>query len=121
MQTPMATNETRISLSEAVALFPKRNGKSVKVETLKRRIKHGCRGVKLYGIMSGACWYTTVEAVDRFHAELTAKEMGANDAPTHRETSKAAKDYLKRLGIGTSGKAKKEVRKGHKQVAKKVS
>lgn len=113
--------ETEVSLAEAVDLFPKRNGKAVTVATLKRRIKVGCRGVRLFGFMSGACWYTTKEAIERFHAELTRREIGPsvdNNGPKRRESSRAAKDYLQRLGIGTgSARNKKQKRQASDKAA----
>lgn len=98
-----------ITLSEATAYFPKRNGKPVTLATLRYRIKVGCRGVKLDGWLSGGRWFTTREAIDRFHAELNSR-AGVNAKAirqaNRRAQSKAARDYLKGIGIGVKGKTK---------------
>lgn len=100
-----------ITLSEATEYFPKRNGKPVTLATLRYRIKVGCRGVKLDGWLSGGRWFTTREAIDRFHAELNSR-AGVNAkairqvSANRRAQSKAARDYLKGIGIGVKGKTK---------------
>lgn len=90
-------NADYITLEEATRLFPLRRGKPVTVATLRYRIKHGCRGVRLEAFLSGGAWYTTQAAIDRFHAALNAKANST--APLRRKTSQAAKDYLRKLGI----------------------
>lgn len=107
-----------LPLAEAARLFPARNGQHPTVATLKRRIKVGCRGVKLGGRLSGACWYTTREAIERFEAELTRRELGsaaagevASGSAARRASSKAARDYLSKLGIGRDQENKTKQRR----------
>lgn len=104
-------SEQVLSLSEASTYFPSRTGKPVTLAGLRYRIKVGCRGVKLEAFLSGGIWFTTREAIDRFNSQVNEK-AGGNAKAIRRASSKAARDYLKGLGIGgkqkTKAKAKRE-------------
>lgn len=111
-------NAEYITLEQATAYFPLRYGKPITTATLRYRIRNGCRGVRLEALLSGGTWYTTKAAIDRFHDQLKEKSL-TNAPPLRRTTSKAARDYLKGLGIG--GKENRKDRRASQSKAKAKS
>ena len=76
-----------ITLTEAAKLLPRRGGKHVSIDTLKRWIKKGCRGVRLAGGPVGNVWYTSREALDEFRAACAAR-AGVQPVKTLAERSR---------------------------------
>lgn len=61
------TNGNALTLADAAALLPRRNGKKLHLITLKRWIIRGCRGVRLAATGLGNEWCVTLE-----HAQQSA-------------------------------------------------
>ena len=62
--------ETLVPFGAAAKYVPRRRGRKVAATTLWRWITAGFRGVRLEGLRTPAGWATTVQAVQRFLAEL---------------------------------------------------
>jgi hypothetical protein len=99
-------------LAAAARLFPMRNGQFVSVQTMMRRIKRGCRGVKLEAVVDGHQWFTTKDAIERFQRACTQAALGAAepewDADVVRE-NEIAKDFLKSKRGKRRGKENQKV------------
>jgi hypothetical protein len=86
--------EERLSLKEAAKLPPSyREGKPTHVSTIHRWITRGVRltsgeVVRLEGARLGGRWITSVQAMERFMARLTAGALGdaTTNAPIIRTT-----------------------------------
>ena len=80
-----------------------------------RYIRHGIRGVRLEGVRLGGRWITTLEAIDRFSADLTnrcplpgepgagtqeASEAGSSrSCPPYQQRQARAAQELVTLGV----------------------
>jgi hypothetical protein len=86
-----------ITLREAAELLPRNaNGKPTSVETLKRWITDGYRGIKLGGGKVGKRWCTTISAVTQFMAECSA-QAGIQASPTSAARERESQRIRKRL------------------------
>ena len=98
--------EETFSLAEATKGLPcRRKGKRPNVATLYRWAQVGCRGVRLETICIGATRCTTMEALQRFFDELTARaehrlvtEFPGKTA-TRRRQIEAAEKRLAAAGV----------------------
>lgn len=76
------STETLLSLRDAAKRLPgRRQGKRPAVETLYRWTLHGCRGIVLESVQIGGTRCTSLEALDRFFAALTAAGPAGQPAP----------------------------------------
>lgn len=84
-------SEGLIHLSEAARYCPHRNGRKVHINTIVRWVKFGSRGVYLEALdtPSGLC--TTLPALRRFFASLTA----ARNLPRQRREPSVMEEYHK--------------------------
>lgn len=64
-----------ISLSEAARKFPQRNGRHPHIVSIRRRILHGSRGVKLRAVRDGRDWFTCQEWIQEFMEACTRQSM----------------------------------------------
>jgi hypothetical protein len=86
--------EERLSLQQAAKLYPSsRNGRPTHISTPLRHITKGVRlasgeRVRLEGARLGGRWITSVQAMERFMARLTAGALGdaTTNAPIIRTT-----------------------------------
>jgi hypothetical protein len=70
------SEETPLSLKQAARILPPtRQDKRVHVSTLTRWILHGVQGVRLEAYRIGGRWVTTREALERFSAALTERQL----------------------------------------------
>lgn len=92
------TTETIISLADAARRLPgRRAGKKPRIETLYRWTAHGCRGVVLESVQIGGTRCTSVEALDRYFAALTAQAMpGTPPAPPTTRLSAARRRQVEK-------------------------
>lgn len=65
-----------IPLAEASKRLPGRNGGKVHVDSLRRWIINGLRGVKLKANRVGGLWMTTHQWIDEFIQATTARSLG---------------------------------------------
>jgi hypothetical protein len=84
-----------ISLSDAAHHFPKKNGKTMRLLTLRRWVKDGCRGRKIQAVIVGGRYFTRQSWVDAFVTPVTTKspaELGreAKGGIVPRDARKAA-------------------------------
>lgn len=77
-----------IRLADAARLIPGRDGRCVHVNTIKRWVSRGCRGVKLRAWRIGQCWYTSVAALEDFRRACTPGPA----MPEFRSTTQARKE-----------------------------
>lgn len=104
-------SEQLIRISQAAKLVPSPRGTPTNPSTLVRWILRGKRGVRLDGVLlSGDCWWTSRQALERFSAELTRlavegweatervieKVTGAGEEAMRREVE-ACKEELRRI------------------------
>lgn len=75
------TNETPLTLTRATKYVPARRGHRVAPSTVWRWIVYGHKGVKLEGLRTPAGWFTSVEALGRFFAELAADDAECQRRP----------------------------------------
>jgi hypothetical protein len=69
-------NETILSIPQAAKRVPsQRNGAPTHASTVLRWILKGVKGVRLEGARMGGRWVTSVEAMQRFSAELTKAKL----------------------------------------------
>lgn len=90
-----------LSLAQAAALMPARNGRKTHPTTVYRWIRKGCRGVRLAGWKRGNCWFTSAEAVEQFRRDCTSKSISApvrSSDQVSRAVS-AAREQLRRKGF----------------------
>ena len=100
-------SEEIFSLTEATKLPVFRNrrgGKRINVSTLWRWGMVGVRGIKLETLMAGGTRATSLEAIERFFAALTAQADGQQVVPPPRPKSRqrqieAAEKRLAAAGI----------------------
>jgi hypothetical protein len=98
----MTISGTKISLPEAARLFPKRNGKAPHIKSIRRRILHGCRGVKLRAVKDGGLWLTTADWIEQFQQACTRQAMPTTELhpeqhpEQHSENFHRAKERLSR-------------------------
>lgn len=91
---PDLLSESLLSAPEAARRVPPtRLDRPTHVSTIIRWITHGVRGVRLEAVRLGGRWVTSVEALDRFAAALTAQAEQARSGakvvpPTHNATSR---------------------------------
>jgi hypothetical protein len=99
------STEKLISLADAAALFPGRNGATVHPETVKAWARRGKKGVVLESVLAGPRRCTSVPAIQRFLEAVSAaprNEIGGRTAAararaalavnrTERERNKAVK------------------------------
>jgi hypothetical protein len=88
-----ATFAGYLSLQEASAILPKRNGKRVHVATIKRWIINGIGGVRLSAHRLGQIWYVTPDAITKFVADRSPGQVVF--APNKAARVAAAKKRLK--------------------------
>ena len=93
----MLLGENGLTLSEAANLFPKGRGKAIHVNTLRRWIATGVKGIRLTAWRIGGTWYTTPEACEQFQRDCSA---GVGAAPTTFSVQTAAQEELRRRGYG---------------------
>lgn len=108
----MALIDGEITLAQAAKLLPKVNGKAFHVDTLKRWIAKGCRGVRLEAWRRGGRWFTSEAALEKFRQETSG---GVTSLPprTDRQrkvAAEAARERLRRNGF--YGRRKAEIAKG---------
>jgi hypothetical protein len=89
-----------IPLSEAAHRFPKKNGQTMRMLTLRRWINKGTRGRKLQAVIVGGRYFTRQSWIDAFVTPVTTNspaELGreATGGIVPRDARKAAK--VKRL------------------------
>jgi hypothetical protein len=96
-------NEQVFPLPELPNHVPQRNGRRLSIATAYRWSLNGVRGVKLETVQIGGARYTSLEALQRFAAALTAARDGR---PAERQSPAADKKRkadtaaaLDRLGI----------------------
>jgi hypothetical protein len=78
-------NEQLVAPKAAAKLMPGRNGRPMAVTTIYRHMFKGSKGHHLEHVRVGGLVYTSVEAIERFVAALTALDaarMGPAPAPT---------------------------------------
>ncbi len=93
------STEKLISLEDASALFPGRDGATVHVQTLKLYSTRGKKGIVLETVLAGPRRCTSVQAVQRFIECLSATPPGRSGvlkaitvARSRRELAKAARE-----------------------------
>lgn len=100
-------NTTWLSLRDIAALLPGRNGKRMHVNSVRRRMKVGCRGVRLKHISNGNELFSTAEWVQEFLEKSTGGRL-----PSLKSGHDRAKESLAtRFGIH-GGKKEKNVSHG---------
>ncbi len=70
------STEKLISLADAAALFPGRDGATVHPETVKNWARRGKKGIRLESILAGPRRCTSIQAVQRFLEALAAVPPG---------------------------------------------
>lgn len=80
--------EQSIRLPDAARMIPGRDGHCIHVNTIKRWISIGCRGVKLRAWRIGQCWYTSLAALEDFRRACTPGQS----MPEFRSTAQASKE-----------------------------
>ena len=90
-----------LTLSKAAKLFPGRNGKTVHLKTLCRRIRVGSRGVRLRAINDGGRWFTCADWVREFlDAQTTNATAGRlHPSAVDEDDDRAAAELLNRWGL----------------------
>jgi hypothetical protein len=89
-----------LSLADASQCFPTRDGKSASVESVRRWVKQGCRGVRLQSQFYAGQFWTTHEWVDAFKAEITKRQVGLTSLPVSRPGTSIKRLLKERHGIG---------------------
>jgi hypothetical protein len=92
-------NEQLVAPKAAARLMPGRNGRPMAVTTIYRHMFKGSKGYYLEHVRVGGLVYTSIEAIERFVAALTALDaarMGPAPAPTG--AAAAAADRAVRRG-----------------------
>jgi hypothetical protein len=83
------STETLLSLRDAAKRLPgRRQGKRPAVETLYRWTLHGCRGIVLESAQIGGTRCTSIEALDRFFAALSAASRAGQLVPPPLSTAR---------------------------------
>ena len=80
----MLADETLLTLAEAAAKLPRRNGRKIHASSVWRWARKGVSGVRLEARRLGGCFFTSVEALDRFSAQLA--ELPPEAAARKRRT-----------------------------------
>mgnify|MGYP003133284794 FL=1 len=90
-----------LTLSKAAKLFPSRNGKTVHLKTLCRRIRVGSRGVRLRAINDGGRWFTCADWVREFLDAQTSNATAGRLHPSavDEDDDRAAAELLNRWGM----------------------
>lgn len=102
--------EELLSLTAATKLpcfRNRRNGSRINVATLWRWATTGCKGCRLETVKAGGCRATSIEAIERFFADIAATEAVGRPAtprpasipPHRRKQIDAAKKRLMAAGI----------------------
>ena len=89
------TNETMLSLPDAIAHFPL----APHITTLYRWCERGVRGVKLETMKSGGRTLTSVEAIRRFLAAQNGEAPLTLSKPQRQRLAANAQSELKRRGL----------------------
>lgn len=90
--------EDRLSASQAAALFPPLRGRRTHGTTVVRWITRGKSGVRLEGFRgAGKSWWTSRQAVTRFLAALTEREVAVACEPTAEEMDRHAREAVERV------------------------
>lgn len=82
--------EKLLTMSEATAYVPKRNGRKVHSTTIWRWVRYGSKGVFLDGLRTPSGWVTSVEAISRFMVELTRQDLQQNREGWERRQAEVA-------------------------------
>lgn len=99
------STETVLTLTEAAKRLPRRRaGRRVHPSCLYRWTKNGCRGVFLEFTQIGGTRCTSLEALDRFFAALTAAAQAETPVPpppskSRRRAIEAAERRLARANL----------------------
>jgi hypothetical protein len=92
----------RIPLAEALHYLPKRQGKHLTLDTLKRWVTKGVGGVRLSATKFGGRWYTTVDWIREFEERCTQQRQPTrSERPEglRREAVERARAYLRSQGF----------------------
>ena len=93
------------TLTEATAVFPRKNGKKIHFLTVRRWITQGYRGIRLQATKSGDRWEITRAAIEKFQADCTAKAIGQTETTPidARADAAEARAFLRRRGFYRDG------------------
>ena len=95
------TAERVLSLTQAARLLPRRRrGRKPSPSTLYRWAKRGLRGVRLETVRVGGTLCTSVEALNRFFAELDGAATRACSVPhAPQPSAREVESQLDKLGL----------------------
>jgi hypothetical protein len=98
---------TLVPITEAAKLFPSRKGKALHLNSIRRRILYGCRGVKLKAVRDGHAWFTCQQWVNDFQQAVTHKSLGGGrvDGLDQREFREASRWFEQRRALRGKGQA----------------
>jgi hypothetical protein len=99
--------ESRITLTEAADILPRKSGKKMQVKTLYRWILKGCRGARLTAVKCGGQWYTTRGWLTEFEEACTRRSTPDGDRTVGQRSvaARRAQETLKRrFGFGQAKK-----------------
>lgn len=85
-----------LTLTAACDYVREKYGRGVTVQTMRKWISKGCRGVLLSGSMCGGRWTTTTEAVDEF-VEGCTDRSGVLPKPTAAQVDREHEQAMKEL------------------------
>lgn len=92
-----------ITVDEAAQLFPAKNGSCLHRESVIRRIRSGCNGVRLQAVKNGKCWFTTQEWIAQFMVDCAKKSVRPARLELEKDRSenyeRAAESLHRRYGI----------------------
>lgn len=86
--------EQTLPLQALAKLVPGNCGRSVHYETLRRWARQGVQGVKLESKKLGGKRVSSLEAVDRFMEQLTAREVAAEESVAFAPRMSAAEQAI---------------------------
>lgn len=92
--------EHTVFLSEIPSRCPTQAGRRVHLSTALRWVTRGVRGVRLEAVRLGGRWVTSLEALDRFAARLTAADCRPeHGAAAPHQAATRVEEELRRHGL----------------------
>jgi Protein of unknown function (DUF1580) len=95
----MSSDEQLLSVKDAIRHFGAAEGHAPSVQTVKRWIMSGCRGVKLHGTLLGGRWKLSVAAINQFVREINGNV--SISVPTVAATNTRVANWLREARGGS--------------------